>query len=148
MALVTKILCPTDFSDPANRAIEYALQLATLFGASITLLHVVQPTVYPLRNLASVAGFPNLRDEIRKSVDQELASLRQKIGGKVAITAMVREGVPHDQILAAGEELGCDLIVMATHGHTGLKHMLLGSTAERVVRLAPMPVLTVRSREA
>ena len=144
MALVSKILCPTDFSPSAAAAVDYAVALAKVFSASIQLIHVVQPTAYPMHNLATVAGFPNLRDELRKAVDRELEVARQRAGKEVAITVAVREGIPHEQIIEAVTHYGCDLTVMATHGHTGLKHALLGSTAERVVRGSPRPVLTVR----
>lgn len=145
MALVSSILFPTDFSTPAAKALDYAVGLARDFGARIVLLHVVQPTAYPLRNLASVSGFPNLHDEIRKGVTRELDALRKTIAERIEVEVEMREGVPHDQILAAAEQHGCDLIVLATHGHTGLKHVLLGSTAERVVRLSKRPVLTLRA---
>ncbi|MGE3172665.1 MAG: universal stress protein [Planctomycetota bacterium] len=146
MPPVRSILCPTDFSEPAHAALAYAVDIAKAFGARITLLHVVQPTAYPLHNLASISGFPNLRDELKKGVDADMAQTRTRVPADLQVDAVVRDGVPHEEIIAAAAEHGCDLIVMATHGHTGLKHALLGSNAERVVRLSPCPVLTLRNK--
>lgn len=144
MVSVKKILCPTDFSPPAARALDCATQLARHFDADLLLLHVVPPSAYPLRNLGTVTGFPNLREEIHKRVTDEMAALVGAVQG-VRVRSEIAEGAPHDQILAAAAANGADLIVMATHGHTGLKHALVGSTAERVVRLSECPVLTLRA---
>jgi nucleotide-binding universal stress UspA family protein len=108
------------------------------------LLHVVPPTSYPLRNLGSISGFPNLHDEIHKRVTQELREVQEAIQ-TVPTEAHIAEGEPHNQILEAAAQHDCELIVMSTHGHTGLKHAILGSTAERVVRLSDRPVLTLRA---
>jgi nucleotide-binding universal stress UspA family protein len=145
MSLVTHLLCPTDFSPASARAFDYAVSLAREFRARLLLLHVVAPLAWPVPGLATMTGFPDLRREIEQQVARELQQLRERAGAGVQLQTSVREGVPHDEILAAADEHGCDLIVMSTHGHTGLKHMLLGSTAERVVRLAKQPVLTLRA---
>ncbi len=147
MAQVRCILVPSDFSAPARKALAHAVEYARTFGARLVLLHVVQPSAYPMRNLASISGFPNLRDELRKAIDADMSELRHQVPADLNVSTEVREGVPHDQILGAAHEHGCDLIVMSTHGHTGLKHALLGSTAERVVRLSACPVLTIRADE-
>ena len=147
MASIQSILFPTDFSPPSQRALDYVADLAQRFSARVVLLHVIPPNAYPLHNLAAVAGFPNLRDEIRKGVDRELEAQVKRLGQKVATATTVREGVVHEEILAACKEHGCDLVAMATNGHTGLKHAVLGSTAERIVRLSPKPVLTLRAAD-
>jgi nucleotide-binding universal stress UspA family protein len=144
MATVRKILCPIDFSKPSLGALQYGAELARAFGAELWLLHVVPMSAYPTQSFVSITGFPNLREEIRKRVDTEMNAARAAVGSGLRVQTAVREGIPHDEILAAAAETGCDWIVMATHGHTGLKHALVGSTAERVVRLSPIPVLTLR----
>ena len=143
MVDIKHILCPTDFSPAAEKAIAYAQDLARVFGAKLLLLHVVPPSDYPMRNFGAITGFPNLREEIKKHAAEELAAIGKKVKGVTAETEL-REGQPHEEILAAAAQHGIKLIVMSTHGHTGIKHALLGSTAERVVRLSECPVLTVR----
>lgn len=145
MTSVQHILCPTDFSAPAHKALDYAVGLAATFGARILLLHVMQPATYPGHGLVDLPGFPNLQAEVRRAVDRELETLRARAAARVPVTVAVREGIPHDQIVDAAEQSGCDLVVMATQGRTGLQHLLLGSTAERVVRLSRCPVLTLRA---
>ena len=144
MTRFRRILCPTDFSPPSQHALNYAGALAKENGAELILLHVVPPSAYPIRNFGTITGFPNLHDEIQKRVQQELAEARQSIDPALAVKTEIRDGVPHVEVLAAAADHDCDLIVVATHGHTGLKHALLGSTTERIVRLATCPVLTLR----
>lgn len=146
MPTIRRIVCPTDFSEPAARAVDYAADLARHFDAELLLVHVIPPSAYPLHNMANVAGFPNLRDELRRGVDGDMAEAKKRVGWP-RVRTEVREGTPHDQILAAAADSGADLIVMATRGRSGLSHILLGSTAERVVRFAICPVLTMRAAE-
>ncbi len=148
MATIRTILFPTDFSAPAAHALERAVEFATTFGARLVLLHVIPQSAYPMRNLATVSGFPNLRDELKKAADRDLAELRAKLPTDMKVEGKVREGIPHMQILECAAECGADMILMATQGNTGLKHVLLGSTTERVVRMSPVPVLTMRSQQA
>lgn len=147
MTRFRRILCPVDFSAPSKHALAYASQLAKADGAELVLLHVVPPSAYPVRNFGTITGFPNLHDEIRKRVQQELSDARQAVDPAVRVSTEIRDGVPHDEVLAVASERDCDLIVIATHGHTGLKHALLGSTTERIVRLSPTPVLTLHAPE-
>jgi universal stress protein A len=138
-----RILVPIDFSEGALGALDYALALAEQFQARLILLHVVEPAVYPEDYLinAPVLGDPHLVDSSR----ERLAELeRERIGSRVPVETLVRIGRAHSEIPDTAKALGVDLIVIATHGYTGLKHVLLGSTTERVVRHAPCPVLTVR----
>jgi universal stress protein A len=139
------ILVPVDFSDPSLKALHYAEKFAEQFGSRLTLLHVIQPVAYP-----ADFGYPTtlvgtMDDEVQQQISGRLASLAGSSTPRGE--ALVRVGQPYDEITAAAADLAVDLIVIATHGHTGLKHALLGSTAERVVRHAPCPVLTVRERE-
>jgi nucleotide-binding universal stress UspA family protein len=147
MPKITTILFPTDFSPAADHALTWATDLAQRFDANLLLVHVVPPSAYPLHNIAQMQGFPNLRDEILKRCRQEIAAVATRVG-KVRTEQRVLEGAAHSEILDCAAKEGVDLIVMGTHGHTGLKHVLLGSVAERIVRLAPCPVLTVRAPDA
>ncbi len=139
------ILVPVDFSAPSEKALKYAARFAEQFGSKITLVHVIQPMVYP-----ADFGYPptvvdTLDEAVRQQIEERLAALAKKTGP--GTQSLVRVGQPYFEIAAAAEELEVDLIIITTHGRTGLKHVLLGSTAERVVRHAPCPVLTVRERE-
>jgi universal stress protein A len=139
------ILVPVDFSPPSEKALRYASRFGEQFGSSVTLLHVIQPMVYP-----SDFGYPptvvdTVDQAVRLQIEEKLAGLAQGAGARADI--LIRVGQPHYEITLAARELNVDLIIVSTHGRTGLKHVLLGSTAERVVRHAPCPVLTVRERE-
>jgi nucleotide-binding universal stress UspA family protein len=147
MLKIQKILLPTDFSAPAGLALQWASDLARQFQATLLLLHVVPPSAYPLHHIGQLRGFPDLRDELLKRCRDELQVIAQQ-SGIASVEARVVEGLPHAEILDAAVRDRIDLIVMATHGHTGLKHVLLGSVTERVVRTATVPVLTVRGPAA
>lgn len=140
-----RILVPMDFSTEAHPALPYAVMLATQFQARIVLLHIVELVsgpVDPTFGYVPVAEGPQVA----------AAEARLKnIGAQMALPEIlesteVRLGVPYHQITVAAKDLNIDLIVITTHGHTGLSHVFLGSTAERIVRHAPCPVLTVRRR--
>lgn len=143
--LINSILVPIDFSAHSRNALRYAAPMAEQFGASLRLVYVVEPTVYPADLGFGQVVLPGVEDELREKGAAELQELiRQEIGGRVKATAVVRTGKPHQEILREAAEQKVDLIVVATHGHTGVEHMLFGSTAERIVRNATCPVMTIR----
>ena len=143
---IRSILVPLDFSPASSAALRYAAALAKDSGAKITLLNVVEPVAtpdfayYPLmmENTKIVAG---AKKELEK------VPVSQHVDPDVIERITVRNGVPFHEITAVADSLKVDLIVISTHGYTGLKHVLLGSTAERVVRHAPCPVLVVRGKK-
>ncbi len=140
-----RILWPTDFSELAKDALPHAMAVAADSGAEIVLLHVFTPP--PPYSMPEIAGdlWAELMQKQRAAAEEELHRLAEQVKGpKLRTRTVLAEGVPFDQILQAAERLQCDLIVMATHGHTGLAHAIIGSVAENVVRRAPCPVLTVR----
>lgn len=143
---IKSILVPIDFSDTAKKALRYAERLAQQFGAKITLLHVIEPVA-----ALDVAYHPlmletaEVKESARKRVDGLARQMR--LSPKLLERTLVRYGSPFAEITEAARTLKVDLIVVSTHGYTGLKHVLLGSTAERVVRHAPCPVLTVREKQ-
>jgi nucleotide-binding universal stress UspA family protein len=145
MVQIRRILCPTDFSKPSLAALQYAADLGRRLGAELVLIHAIPPPAYPTARFAALSGFPDLLQEIRRRAHASMDQTRATVGAELQVKTIVREGTPHDEILAVAADQQCDLIVIATHGFTGLKHALLGSTAERVVRLSPIPVLTVRT---
>ena len=136
-----KILCPCDLSPAADRAVELAADLCRLFLSELILLHVIDSRVsYPL--MLPEAKLPTPA-ELRAIAVKRLNDLVGKIKD-VKSRVEVVTGVPHKEILAAVKSENIDLVVMTTHGHRGLTRALLGSTAEKVVRTAPVPTLTVR----
>ena len=142
-----KILVPVDFSDFSVKAAKYGARFAEQFGATLLLTHVVEPVRYP----ESVLIPPEMEEANRERLQLARTALaeftKRQISTDLTTETLVRLGHPVDQIVSAAKEFDADLIIVGTHGHTGLKHLLLGSVAERVVRLAPCPVLTVRERE-
>lgn len=142
-----RILVPVDFSKPSMRALDYAIDLSKPFGAEVTVCSVVEPIylAVPYADGQS-AAIASLIIEQRRNAVAQLNRLRKRYSARgVDLTTCVVEGVPAEAIAAVADRLKTELIVIATHGRTGLSHLLLGSVAERVVRSAPCPVLTVRA---
>lgn len=145
MSSIRKILVPTDFSDHARHAAETAGQLAKALGASVHLLHVLNlpvQAVTPEAAVVPVGFWKELRAHAEKQVEAEKKKLAA-LG--VTATTEVFEDVPGFAISGAAERVKADLIVMGSRGLSGLKHIVLGSVAERTVRTAPCPVLTVKA---
>jgi universal stress protein A len=142
-----RILVPIDFSACSTRALQYALPMAQQAGAALTLLYVM-PANYFVGSEFGPVDFPVPEGEWREQSRKELDALgARETGGAVAFQAIVRQGQPAHEIAACAGEVAADLIVISTHGRTGLRHVLVGSVAENVVRYSPCPVLVVRDRE-
>src|SRR6266511_1213458 len=143
---IKSILVPIDFSPPSKKALDYAVTLARQFKAKLTLLHVVEPVATP----DFAASFPLVmeNDKLMAAAKNELerAVKSARIPRGIVEKILVRFGRSFHEIADAARTRKVDLIVISTHGYTGLKHALLGSTTERVVRHAPCPVLVVRQR--
>ena len=142
---IRRILVPIDFSVHSKNALKYAVPMAGQFHAALHLVYVVEPTIYPADLGFGQVVLPRVEEELRQKGAEELQALiEREIGGTVPATFAVRTGNPHHEILAEAEEQTVDLIIVATHGHSGVEHMLFGSTADRIVHHAPCPVLTIR----
>jgi nucleotide-binding universal stress UspA family protein len=147
---IRHILVPHDFGDPSAAALTYAEHLARALGARITLLHVVEDPAEGGDDAAELVHqlAPALREHVSEVLLDALETVASRArGGGVAVAAKVRVGRPWCEIDAEAAEGGFDLIVMGTHGRHGLARGLLGSVAEKVVRTAPCPVLTVHAAE-
>lgn len=143
MPEIRRILCPVDFSEPSEAALDYAVDLASKFGADLQLVHVYQLPVYALPDGAMMAG-PEFTTKVTNELQKALAELvDQKKSAGVKIESHLVEGIPYKEVVRLSAELEADLVVMGTHGRTGVKHLLLGSVAERVVRSSKIPVITV-----
>ncbi len=155
-AAYADILVPTDGSDLALRALEEALSLAALTGATIHVVYVVDDA--SVAELATDAGFDEvsfdadvgrLFERFEAAGERAIADVRAAAGERgVELVTEVRRGIPDEAILAYADERGVDLIVMGTHGRRGVRRYLLGSTTERVLRRSPVPVLAVRDTDA
>ena len=144
-ARLKTILVTTDFSELSMRGVRAALSLGHQLGASVAVLHVVKPS----SNFTGTETSLVVRDDLDmvELVEKELSRMAKILAKKnTRVEPLVRYGQPFHEITELARSRGVDLIVIATHGHTGLKRVLLGSTAERVVRHAPCPVLTIPSR--
>lgn len=145
---VKTILVPVDFSAGSDAAVEWAQALASCFGARLVAVHVVDTSA------SAMIGGPGgvlappppatMYDELRREAREAMDRLSARLAGA---ETMIREGSPRQEILNAARETSADLIVMGTHGRTGLAHLLFGSVAEHIVRHAPVPVFTVRRPE-
>jgi universal stress protein A len=142
-----KILVPVDFSDTSKKAFQYALRFAEQFDCEITLIHVVEPISPIVSAPLAVEVFAQPEDDTI-AAKAELAALAvSSRNGQNSITSAVRIGHAPNEIIKAAKDLDVDLIIIATHGYTSWRHLCIGSTAERVVRTAPCPVLVVREKE-
>ena len=142
---IRQILAPTDFSELSKQGLKSALELAQAFGAKLLLLHVVEPPPYPIEGIVPSQLGANLLDDLERQASNELAQvLPEAQASKVEVTRRVIVGIPYRKIVDVAEEEKADLIVMTTHGRTGLGHLVMGSVAEKIVRTAPCPVLTIR----
>jgi nucleotide-binding universal stress UspA family protein len=146
--VLKQILVPIDFSEHSKKALEYAIPFAEQFRAKIYALYVVEPTIYPADFSFGQVGIPNIEAELQAKGEQELKDLLvETVKGKVDSEAVIKTGLPFVEVITFAHEKNIDLIIVATHGHTGVEHILFGSTAEKIVRKAPCPVLVVRADE-
>ncbi|MGH7815478.1 MAG: universal stress protein [Candidatus Binataceae bacterium] len=142
MAAIKRILVPTDFSDPARNALGYAIEFAREHNAEILLLHVVEP----IQNTRLMPDVSEILEHHRVEATEQLAKLERDARRRhPKCRSEVHFGTAYEVIAEIAIKWKADLIIIATHGRTGLSHLFLGSVAERVVRIAPCPVLTVRA---
>ena len=143
---IQKILVPSDFSSASDNAFKYALNFSELFGAQLHVIHVLEPVVSP--QFAGVPEAPAFFNKELAAAEENLRAWAKSVGATRAGAKLVlRNGFPAHEIVEAAKELAVDLVIIATQGLTGWKHFCIGSTAERVVRAAPCPVLVIREKE-
>lgn len=140
---IKKVLVPIDFSDYSKSALKYAVNFSKLFNAEIILIYVVEPVIYPPDFSMGQIAMPSLNTEWDERAKDELEKLA-KSEINTSVKTILKTGKPFVEIIETAKEENIDLIIIATHGHTGVEHILFGSTAEKVVRKAPCPVLTLR----
>jgi nucleotide-binding universal stress UspA family protein len=148
MAHFKEILIPVDFSDHSTAALESAIELARAFDSRLHLLHCyqIQPGGISPYGIAIPASYSA---EIRDAASQQLATWQEeRIPAGISVDVSIVSEVPSEAIVGTAKKIGADLIVMGTRGLSGFKHVMLGSVAERTVRLAPCPVMTVHAPES
>ena len=139
---VRRVLVPIDFSEAADAALQHGKEIAQTYGAEIDLLHVVEEPFYPPAYGPDMASFPT--QDVVERVEKQLAEIARDEIGYEHVMVSATTGSPSSEILDYVDENEVDLVVMATHGRTGLDHVLLGSVAERVLRQSPSPVFIVK----
>jgi nucleotide-binding universal stress UspA family protein len=144
---IKSILVPIDFSDCSRKALQYAIPFARQHQASITLLNVVANPPYNTGEFGEV-NYALIENDMRAAAEEKLNALAAtEFASDIDGSCVVRSGSASPEIIALAKSMPADLIVISTHGRSGIKHVLLGSVAEDVVRRAPCPVLVVRERE-
>jgi universal stress protein A len=145
MLTIKTILCPTDLSEPSYEGLKYAIELATLFSADLLLTNVL-PAVPPLPTNPNFAfEIPEYERGLHADAERKLREvIEQRVPKSLRVRTVIGHGDAGQELVRIAEDEQADLIVMATTGMTGFRHLLFGSVAEKVVRLASCPVLTVR----
>ncbi|RII31145.1 MAG: universal stress protein [Geobacter sp.] len=140
-----KILTAIDFSENSDYAFEYALMLAQECNAELTILHVINEPVDLRGFYVPHISFEQLEKEIEEGANKMMEKFcSTKLGNFTNFKTAIVSGIPYEEIIREAKDSGASLIVLGTHGRTGLDHLIFGSTAERVVRSATCPVLTIR----
>lgn len=144
---IKKILVPIDFSEYSKMSLDYAIEFSKIFKSELFLIYVIEPIIYPSDFGLGQIPINQVDFEIQSRAEDELKKLiNEKMPADMKCTCIVKTGKPFLEIINAAKEYDCDLIIIASHGHTGIEHILFGSTAEKVVRKSPIPVLTVRQK--
>ena len=147
MIAIKQILVPTDLSDYSRNALTYATELASTYGATLHLLHVVDSHWVGPTGAAEFPGqIADFMQRFQEEGEREVQEMKEAIGGIHVETAVVL-GIPHVEIVRYARQRKVDVIVLTTHGRTGLSHALIGSVAEKVVQMAPCPVLSIKHPE-
>lgn len=143
---IKKILVPIDFSENSKSAVKYAHAMAQLFNAELIFIYVLEPILYPPDfSLGQITLPAGEIQEFDKRAHEELKKISdEEISQGVAVTTVVRSGKPFVEIIEAAKTYDVDLIIISSHGHSGVENILFGSTSEKVIRKAPCPVLTLR----
>jgi nucleotide-binding universal stress UspA family protein len=147
MISIKNILCPIDYSVYSEKALKYAIEFAEKYNAKLYLMHVLDIRIYDITdpelynvNVIDKETINKLRERLHKCISEDTRK-------NIEVETIVIEGVPFAEIIKKAREYKVDLIVLGTHGRTGLSHAIMGSVAEKVVRKAPCPVLTIRHPE-
>ncbi|MCX8085014.1 MAG: universal stress protein [Calditerrivibrio sp.] len=148
MINIKKILVPTDFSETSKYAMQYAIEFAKNFGAELRIVHVIFDESQIVAFYLPQVTFQNLDQELEESAKKQMDEFLAHFPELKEVTYDVKmlKGTAFVEIISEAKDMKADLIIIGTHGRTGLEHVLFGSTAEKVVRKSPCPVLTVKPK--
>jgi universal stress protein A len=142
---IKKVLVPIDFSDYSKNSLRYSVNFVKCFNAELILIYVVEPVIYPPDFSMGQIAVPAVDLELDRRASEELEKLgRTEIPRDMKVKTIIKTGKPFVEIIETAAEENVDLIIIASHGHSGVEHILFGSTADKVVRKAPCPVLSLR----
>ncbi len=144
MKEVKKILIPIDFSEHSLFALDYAKLFAEKFNAELILLNVVEPVMFVADLTMGQINVPSIESELIQKSESKIKEIADVLKDKYNVRGLVKLGKPYAEIIETAKSENIDLIVIGSHGHTGVEHLLFGSTAEKVIRKATCPVLIVR----
>jgi len=143
---IKKILIPIDFSEHSLNALEYAKVLAEKFNAELILLNVVEPVVFTVDLTMGQVNIPSIENELFQKSEEEMKKIVDSLKDKFNVRGVLRIGKPYAEIIEFARDEKVDLIVIGSHGHTGVEQFFFGSTAEKVIRKATCPVLIIQPR--
>jgi universal stress protein A len=147
MLAIKKIVCPTDFSDPSYQGLDYAIDLAKLFQAELSVVHVLNVLPHSPTDPNISFEVPEFERIMHKESEEKLKEIvKTRVPAAIKADAVIGHGNAAKEIVRIAEEGKADLIVIATQGHTGWHHLVMGSIAEKVIRHAPCPVFAVREK--
>ncbi len=146
VSMFKKILCPVDFSEFTKDVVAYAADISRQYGAELHVLHVIPNLTYftPYESFLTPENLVAMEKNIQDEVDRDFKKVLSAVG--IDVRKVVRTGVAFVEIIDYAKTEGIDLIVMGTHGRSGIEHILIGNVAEKVVRKSPCPVMTIRPR--
>jgi nucleotide-binding universal stress UspA family protein len=145
MVAFKSIIVPTDFSEHSLRGLDYAIEIAEKFGSRLKIVYVLEPLLQAADVAWTTVDFEQLNQAHKESAEKQLSQLiEERVPNNMSAESAILFGKPFVEILKLAKAENADLIVMATHGRGAISHILMGSTAEKVVRKAPCPVLTVK----
>jgi nucleotide-binding universal stress UspA family protein len=142
---IKKVLVPIDFSDYSKNSLRYSINFVKCFNAELLMIYVVEPVIYPPDFSMGQIAVPSVDLELDRRASEELNKLAvTEIPRDMKVRTIIKSGKPFVEIIETAAEENVDLIIIASHGHSGVEHILFGSTADKVVRKAPCPVLSLR----
>jgi len=148
MIQIKKILVPTDFSEYAQLALQYGISLCREFEAKLILLHVIEDPFYPSTGANFGFDMADFFDRLEKESEQRMVEMTAEIEAQqFSVERIITRGTPFMEIIRIAREETIDMIILSTHGRTGLAHVLMGGVTDKVVRKAPCPVLVVRKAQ-
>lgn len=144
--MLKKILCPVDFSEFTDEVLSYAIEITKRFEAELHLLHVIPNLNYftPYESFMTPENLVTIERNIEKEIEKDFEKIAKKID--IPFKKVIRTGITFVEIIDYIKQESISLVVMGTHGRSGIEHILIGSVAEKVVRKSPCPVLTVRPK--